>query len=117
MSRPEIRVYVGSVIANEYANRVPDFIPERMFRPGVYWLTFGEAVAVLNDALHNSDRNAFDVGPDDMPRGVFAAYKRLATQIQERLIERRSSADGKSAALTGRLERGVRFVCGAIETA
>lgn len=107
MSRPEVRVYVGSVIANEYANRVPDFIPERMFRPGVYWhprggtspscrrnpgqggedVNFAEAEAVLSDALHNSDRNAFDVGPDDMPRGVFAAYARLAKQIQERLIE------------------------------
>jgi hypothetical protein len=77
-----IKLRISAAIDNEYANRLPDFLPLDKLGEGVCTLTLEEAKAVMNDAEYNSDRNAVDVGPYGMPLGTFNAYRSLAKQAR-----------------------------------
>lgn len=77
-----IRVKIGPTIDNEYANRLPDFLPLEKLSEGVCELTVNEAEAVLADAEYNSDLKAVDVGPHGTPLPVFNAYRSLAKQLR-----------------------------------
>ncbi len=79
-------VRITATIANEYANRCPEHIPERIAE-GWNSVTAEELKAILQDAEYNSDPKAFNVGPDDMPLPVFNAYKALVKQIKGQITE------------------------------
>ena len=77
-----IKIRISPTINNEYANRLPEFLPLHKLSVGMVELTLDEARAVLDDAEFNSDRNAQDVGPYGMPLPVFNAYRALAKQVR-----------------------------------
>lgn len=77
-----IKIRISQTIENEYANRLPEFLPLDKLSAGMVELTLDEACAVLNDAEFNSDRKAQDVGPYGMPLPVFNAYRALAKQVR-----------------------------------
>lgn len=78
-------VRISATIDNEYANRLPEFLPLSKLNEGRCELTAAEARAVLADAEFNSDRNAVDVGPYGTPLPVFNAYRALAKQVRAAL--------------------------------
>jgi hypothetical protein len=80
-----MRIKITSAIANEYANRLPEFLPLDKLNEGRCEVTEAEARSILADAEHNSDREAFDIGPYGMPLGTFNAYRSLAKQIRKAL--------------------------------
>jgi len=80
-----IQVRISPTIANEYATRQPDYLPEKIHTSGLITLTLAEATTLLEDAEFNSDLTAFDVGQDAMPLGAFNAYRALARQLQRTL--------------------------------
>lgn len=80
-----VKLRISATIANEYASRCPDFLPLDKLDEGICTLTLEEARAVLNDAEHNSDRTAFDVGPYGMPLPIYNAYRALAKQVRTRI--------------------------------
>lgn len=82
MKDSAIVVRISPTIENEYANRLPDFLPLDKLNVGRCELTLEEARAVLADAEYNSDRNAVDVGPYGTPLGVFNAYRALAKSVR-----------------------------------
>lgn len=73
---------ISATIDNEYANRLPDFLPLAKLSTGDCTLTLEEAKAVLADAAFNSDREAVDVGPYGVPLKAFNAYAALAKQAR-----------------------------------
>lgn len=77
-----VTIRISAAIDNEYANRLPDFLPLDKLNTGKCILTLDEARAVLADAEYNSDLEAQDVGPYGMPLGTFNAYKSLANQVR-----------------------------------
>ena len=81
----QIKVRISATIENEYANRLPEYLPLEKLDEGVVYLTEDEAKAVLADAAFNSDPKAQDVGPYGMPLPVFNAYRALAAQIRKAL--------------------------------
>lgn len=83
-----VKIRISPAIENEYANRLPDFLPLDKLDAGVCELTADEARAVLADAEHNSDRDAVDVGEYGMPLGTFNAYRALARQVRKALDAR-----------------------------
>jgi hypothetical protein len=78
----QVRIRISRTIENEYANRLPDFLPLDKLDVGVCALTLAEAIAVAEDAEFNSDPKAQSVGPYDMPLPVFNAYRALAKQAR-----------------------------------
>jgi hypothetical protein len=72
------RVRITPTIANEYLDRMPDEIPERLMVAGTYDLTDDEVRAVRADAKFMSDVNS---GPEEMRPGVRSAYLALAKQL------------------------------------
>lgn len=80
-----IRIRISAAIAQEYVARCPDQLPLAKLVEGRVELTLDEARAVLDDAEHNSDTTAFDVGPYGMPLGTFNAYRALARQVRAAL--------------------------------
>lgn len=83
---------ISATIENEYANRLPDFLPLDKLNVGRCELTLEEAKAVLADAQFNSDKACVDVGPYDMPLGVFNAYMALANQARTAIAEAESKS-------------------------
>jgi hypothetical protein len=81
--RAVVVLRISATIDNEYANRLPDFLPLDKLDIGRCELTLEEARAVLADAEHNSDRQAVDVGPYGTPLAVFNAYRALAAQARD----------------------------------
>lgn len=77
-----ITLRISETIENEYANRLPDFLPLDKLNVGCCELSIDEARAVLADAAYNSDRQAVDVGPYGTPLPVFNAYAALAKQAR-----------------------------------
>ena len=77
-----IEVRISSTIENEYANRLPDFLPLDKLSQGRCKLSLDEARRVLADADWNGDRQCVDVGHYGMPLGVFNAYRALAKQVR-----------------------------------
>ena len=95
---PTVKLRISATIQNEYANRCPEHIPAVILgagrcHPGLYRVSLDEARAVLADAEHNSDGDAFSVGKFDMPVGTWRAYKALAKQVRAAI----SSATGSAA--------------------
>lgn len=81
-----IAVRISAAIDNEYANRLPEWLPESVdTSTGLCLVPVAVAKAMLSDALYNSDRQCVDVGPYGMPLGVFNAYKALAKQLAKAL--------------------------------
>lgn len=78
-----ITARISATIENEYAARLPDFLPLDKLNAGNCKLTLEEARAVLADAEFNSDLEAVDVGPDGTPLPVFNAYRALARQLRQ----------------------------------
>jgi hypothetical protein len=86
-------VRISPTISNEYANRCPEGIPEEAFLTGKRSVSLQSARAMLSDAEYNSDKTAFDVGPDDMPLGTFNAYRALAKQLRVAIAKATGSAE------------------------
>ena len=82
-----MKLRITSTIANEYDDRSPDYLPLDKLREGWVELTEAEVRAVLEDALFNSDTDAFNVGEYGMPLGTFNAYRALAKQCRKVLGE------------------------------
>ena len=80
-----IRIRISETIENEYANRLPTWLPLEKLDVGVVELTLDEARAVLRDAEHNSDLDVFEIGPYALPLGTWSAYRALAKQIKKAL--------------------------------
>lgn len=80
---PTVTLRITATIDNEYANRLPDFLPLEKLKVGYCELTLDEARAVLADAEHNSDRECVDVGPYAMPLRVFNAYRALSKAARD----------------------------------
>jgi hypothetical protein len=89
-----VKIRITATIENEYANRLPDFLPLDKLNVGVCDLTREEAQAVLADAKYNSDRQAVDVGPYGTPLPVFNAYRALAAQVEKALVPIGGCKDG-----------------------
>lgn len=77
-----VRIRISATIDNELCNRAPEHLPLAKLDEGLCTLTLEEAKAVLADAKFNSDLEAQTVGPNDMPLGVFNAYRALARQTE-----------------------------------
>lgn len=82
-----VKVLISPTINNEYANRLPDFLPLDKLNVGMCELTLEEARAVLADAKYNSDRDAVDIGPYGTPLPVFNAYRALAKQVRNAIAK------------------------------
>lgn len=76
-----IKVRISATINNEYENRCPDYMPLHKLHEGLCELTIEEAGVVLADAEYHCNRDAFDIGPYDMPLHIYNAYRALAKQI------------------------------------
>jgi hypothetical protein len=79
-----VLINISPTIANEYANRLPDWLPESVVQ-GKNDVSPELARSILSDAEYNSDTKAFDVGPEGMPLPVFNAYRALAKQVRKAL--------------------------------
>jgi hypothetical protein len=79
-----VLINISPTIANEYANRLPDWLPESVVQ-GKNDVSPELARQILSDAEFNSDTKAFDVGPYGMPLPVFNAYRALAKQVRKAL--------------------------------
>lgn len=90
-----IQIRITPTIDNEYANRLPDFLPLEKLQVGLVTVTENEARAILRDAEFNSDPTAVDVGQYGTPIGVFRAYKALAQQVRRALCNRYTPAPWK----------------------
>ena len=82
-----VTLSISPTIANEYATRCPEDIPEEATMGGKLVVSEETARLMLADAAYNSDTKAFKVGPDDMPLPIFNAYRALAKQIRGKLGE------------------------------
>jgi hypothetical protein len=82
-----VTLRISATIENEYATRLPDFLPLDKLEAGACVLTIEEARAVLADAEFNSDLRAIDVGEYGTPLGVFNAYRALARQARGALVK------------------------------
>ena len=83
MSTATVTLRISATIANEYANRYPEGIPEEAYLTGKRTIRLESARAILADAEHNSSGDAFSVGKFDMPVGTWRAYKALAKQARK----------------------------------
>jgi hypothetical protein len=92
MTDPLVTVRISATIANEYANRCPDWIPEEAFLTGKRAVRLSSARRMLNDAEYNSDKDAFAIGPFDMPLGTWNAYRALAKQLRKVIGEAEEKA-------------------------
>ena len=77
-----VRVRISPTIANEYASRCLEYIPEEVYLTGKRSVSVESAKAMLADAEFNSDKTAQDVGEYGMPLPVFNAYRALAKQLR-----------------------------------
>ena len=80
-------VRISPTIANEYATRNPEDIPEEAYCTGQRSVKVESARAMLADAEFNSDTTVFEVGEYGMPLGCFNAYRALAKQLRATLKE------------------------------
>jgi len=80
-AREFVRIRISPTIANEYANRCPEWLPETVVA-GVNDMPLGLARAILSDADFNCNPRAQTVGPHDMPLPTFNAYRALAKQVR-----------------------------------
>ncbi len=78
-------VRISATIEQEYASRLPDFLPLDKLDIGACQVTTEEARAILADAEYNCDPKAVDVGEYGTPLGVFNAYRALAAQLRKML--------------------------------
>jgi hypothetical protein len=76
-----VRIRISQTIDNEYANRLPDWLPDSIAQ-GDNDVSLDVARSILSDAEYNSDREAVDVGPYGTPLPVFNAYRALAKQVR-----------------------------------
>lgn len=76
-----VEVRISATIENEYANRLPDWLPESVTE-GKNRVSLPVAAHILSDAEYNSDKRAVDVGPYGTPLHVFNAYRALAKQVK-----------------------------------
>lgn len=88
-----VKLRISATIDNEYANRLPDFLPLDKLGEGVAELSIEEARAVLADAEYNSDRDAVDVGPYGTPLAAFNAYRALAKQARAAIAKATGEAE------------------------
>lgn len=77
-----ITVRISPTIANEYASRCPDDIPEEVYLTGKRSVSLASARLMLSDAEFNSDKEAFDIGEHGMPLPIYNAYRALAKQLR-----------------------------------
>jgi len=91
-----VTVRISPTIANEYASRCPDDIPEEAYLTGKRSVTMASAHAMLADAEYNSDKTAQDVGDYGMPLPIYNAYRALAKQLH-RVIDAADKSAGSAA--------------------
>jgi hypothetical protein len=72
------RVRITPTIANEYMDRMPDEIPERLMVAGTYDITDDEARTVRADAKFMADTKN---GPEEMRPALRSAYRALAKRL------------------------------------
>lgn len=83
------RVRVSRTIANEFADRCPEWVPDEMFEVGIASITVEAAKVLLGDAEYQSDKES---GPDLMPEGVRRAYAALAKQLRSAIDKAQGEA-------------------------
>jgi hypothetical protein len=88
-----VRINISATIDNEYANRLPDWLPESI-EAGRNEVPLDVARAILADAEYNSDREAVDVGPYGTPLPVFNAYRALAKQVRAAIAKAEGGSHG-----------------------
>jgi hypothetical protein len=77
---PSVVLRISPTIAGEYMSRCPDHIPDQACTAGRKAFTLDQARAIVEDAEHNSDPRAVDVGEYGTPLPIFNAYRALARQ-------------------------------------
>jgi hypothetical protein len=75
-------VRVSPTIANEYASRCPEGIPEEVYLTGRRSVRLESARAMLADAEYQTDPAANDCGEYGVPLPAWNAYKALARQLR-----------------------------------
>jgi hypothetical protein len=76
-----VPVRITHTIANEYADRAPDFVPEACWIPGVHMVRVDSAKRMRSDAEDYASGLFFD----DVRPGVRRAYGALAKQLDAAL--------------------------------
>jgi hypothetical protein len=78
-----VTIRITPTIHGEYESRCPEGIDHDALRIGSNAVTRAQARLILDDATHNSDPKAFDIGEYGMPLGTFNAYRALVSQVRK----------------------------------